>query len=74
MVKLETNDDLYTGEGETVLAALKDARVLGVVPASGGRFEFIEWCDEYFSAILTREQVLALADELRALAMPERGV
>lgn len=54
--------------GKTLLAALAGAGVLSVVRLEDGRFCFHEVCDRWFSANLTKEQVLSLADELRALA------
>lgn len=65
MIKLDTGDDFY-GNGESVLAALSDARIFSIDPEDG-QFCFTEGCDSYFSAKLTRDQVLLLADELRAL-------
>lgn len=60
--------------GDTVLEVLKGARVLTVKQAPGG-FRFRERCDRYYQVVLTREQVLALADELRALVekQPEQS-
>lgn len=58
----------HSASGETLLAALEDARVFNVSKTDDGRFEFEESCDNYFGAFLTKEQVLALAEELRALA------
>ena len=60
------NDSLMIGKN--LLDALDNAGVFSVEQLSDGRFCFIESCDRYFSANLTNEQVLALADELRALA------
>lgn len=60
--------------GDTVLEVLKEARVLTVKQVPGG-FRFRERCDRYYQIVLTREQVLALADELRALVekQPEQS-
>lgn len=59
---------------DTVLCLLKGAQVLTVKQVPGG-FRFRERCDRYFQIVLTREQVLALADELRALVekQPEQA-
>jgi hypothetical protein len=64
-----TIDDGGDGvSGKTLLDALDEARVLNVSKEETGRFRLKESCDRYFFAVLTREQLLALADELRALA------
>ena len=63
-----TIENEYGGvDGETLLEALHYARIFSVEKKEDGRFCFRESCDDYFCAILTKEQVLALADELRAL-------
>jgi hypothetical protein len=54
--------------GKTLLNALRNARVFSVTKQETGRFQIEECCDWYYFAVLTREQLLALADELRALA------
>ena len=54
-------------KGKTILDALDEARIFNVEKADDGRIIFEESCDRYFSAKLTKAQVLALADELRAL-------
>lgn len=54
--------------GEDLLDALDGARVFSVKKLDDGRFCFEESCDQYFSANLTKDQVLALAEELRAMA------
>ena len=63
---------IYVGggyrSGETLLDALDKARVFSVTKQETGLFQIEESCDGYYSAFLTREQLLALADELRALA------
>lgn len=68
MIELDGDGSFETPRGETVLDALDDARVFAIEASGDGRFRFIERCDDYFRAILTKEQVLLLADELRALA------
>jgi hypothetical protein len=55
-------------EGESLLDALDCARVLNVSKSEEGGFIFEEACDGHFRVKLTRQQVLDLADELRALA------
>jgi len=68
MIELDGDGSFETPKGETVLNALNDARVFAVKAIKDGRFRFRERCDDYYRAILTKEQVLLLADELRALA------
>lgn len=65
-----TIDDGNDGgvSGKNLLDALDEARVFNVTKLDDGRFCFEESCDRYFSANLTKDQVLALAEELRALA------
>ena len=53
--------------GATILAALGNAEVLDVERLPDGTVKLTEGCDRYFSVILTREQVIALADEIKAL-------
>ena len=67
MVAIENgNDSLVIGKN--LLDALDNAGVFSVEQLSDGRFSFIESCYRHFSANLTKEQVIALADELHALA------
>ena len=54
--------------GKNLLDALDEAGVFNIEKMEDGRFCFQESCDRYFSANLTKDQVLALAEELRALA------
>ena len=64
MVTIETSEG--PKEGASLLDALDVACVFSVVKDEG-RFVFLDGCDLIFDAVLTRDQVLALADELRAL-------
>jgi len=67
MVKID--DGSEGGQsGKNMLDALDGARVFNVEKLDDGRFCFQESCDRYFSANLTKDQVLELAEELRALA------
>ena len=68
MVELDGDGSDWTPRGKTVLDTLDDSRVFAVEANDDGRFLFVERCDDYYRAILTKEQVLLLADELRALA------
>ena len=61
-------------EYKTISEALADNRVVRVKKLEDGRFEVREMCDEWASANLTREQLLAWAEELKALAgMPNKS-
>jgi hypothetical protein len=55
-------------EYPTISEALDDNRIVSVTKQPDGRFQVLERCDDYYSSYLTREQLLAWADELRALA------
>jgi hypothetical protein len=50
-----------------VLDLLRSERVLEVCRTDEGEFCFTEKCDQWFHAVLTKEQVLELAEELRAM-------
>lgn len=66
MVTIDNGHDGATGE--TLLDALEVARVFSVQKEGPGCFRIEECCDNYFFGLLTTEQMLALADELRAMA------
>ena len=51
-----------------ILNLLEEEGIMYVTRPGPGEFVFTEACDHYFSVSLTRDQVLLLADELRALA------
>lgn len=55
-------------EAETLLDALKHAKVFEVYKTNDGRFEFVDGCDGWYSVFLNRDQVLSLAKELFLLA------
>ena len=55
---------------DTVRDWLDDARVVRFEAQPDGTVEVEERCDDYFSCHLTREQLLMLSDELRAMALP----
>lgn len=60
-------------EYPTISEALAGNRVVKITKLEAGRFEVREMCDEWASANLTREQLLAWAEELKALAgMPNK--
>jgi hypothetical protein len=52
---------------DTMLEIMKECQVFKVLK-KGYEFEVIECCDGYFGVTLTKEQMLALADEIKALA------
>lgn len=61
--------------GETFCDALKEADVVEI-EFIDGFFELRDGCDDYFVAILTPEQLIEFADELRDMALKaiqERG-
>ena len=51
-----------------ILDQLYEDCVFDVTKTKDGNFKFEEACDGYFSTFLTKEQVIALAEELKALA------
>ena len=67
MIEID-GDGLENSFGETVLAALCEAQVFIVDKTNDGRFRFTERCDDYYSAILTRDQMLLLAAEIAEMA------
>lgn len=63
--------DPYNGElreYSTITGALAENRILKITVEQDGRFLLREMGDEYFVARLTREQLIAWSEELRALA------
>ncbi len=63
---------LYNGtpkgaQGATMLAAMAEARIFNVL-VEGDQFVVEDACDYAFSVKLTQEQLVALANELLALA------
>ena len=67
-VKIESSSDGET-DGKTLLDALDEARIFSVVKTDDGRIVFEESCDCCFNATLSKNQLLALSDDLRALAV-----
>ncbi len=53
---------------QTMLGLMAECQIFSVDPTPDGKFKILERCDDYFSADLTKEQVLALAQELIDLA------
>ncbi len=52
---------------DTMLEIMDECRVFEIVKHDG-KFVLCEKCDEYFGVSLTKEQLLALADEMKSLA------
>ncbi len=55
-------------EYDSISEALADNRVVKITKMEDGKFKVREMCDEYFSSCLTREQLIAWAEELTELA------
>lgn len=56
-------------ECTSILDALKHANVMTVKLMPDGTFRVRERCDRYYAVYLTRDQLVALADELRAMVV-----
>lgn len=54
---------------DSVLEAVADAEVFMIDVEDKDRFVLTEKCDEWYSIVLTREQLLALAEEIKQLAL-----
>lgn len=72
-VKIQIDERGCTASGDTVLDALENAEIFKVSQLHDGRFLINELCDCYFIAYLTKAQILALAEELRAMACGHDG-
>ena len=68
MIEIDGDGLQWTPKSETLLLAIKDARVMSIKPTSDGRFRIEEKCDDYYSVILTKEQMLMLAEEIKSIA------
>jgi hypothetical protein len=67
-MKIELKDTYYgPAEHASILEALYAERIFSIKKTETG-FKLTECCDEFFSLDLTREQLLALADEIRDFA------
>ena len=53
---------------ETVLAGLFDCKIMHIIKHDNGDFYIEENCDEYYGTVLTKEQLIALGNELIQLA------
>ena len=60
--------DMYCIESDTVLEALAKQLIFRVEKNEEGLFDITELCDNYRELQLTKEQLLQLADEIKALA------
>ncbi len=56
------------GEFPTISAALSAKRVVSIALQKDGKFCIEEGCDGYYAVTLTPEQLIAWADEIKALA------
>lgn len=56
-------------EDESILNAFAENRLIKFTKNKDGTFGVTEMCDEYYGGKLTREQMLALAEEIRLLAL-----
>jgi hypothetical protein len=65
---IKLQDRVHTASGYTVLEAMENAEIFKVTPLHDGMFLVDVLCDYYFRAYLTKDQLLALAEELRAMA------
>lgn len=54
---------------EPILDKLAGERVFTAFPLANGMFRFRENCDDYFSVDLTKDEVMALAQELMSMAI-----
>lgn len=65
---LDVDGSSYEGEGDTMIEALKYARIFSIKKQDNGKFKIKEKCDDYFYAYLTKEQLKDLAKELLELS------
>ena len=65
--KNDAGDEYISGEGETILDCLSDARIFYIEKLENGKFKFTENCDEYFDAEMTKDQMKELIRELQEL-------
>lgn len=56
---------------DSVLDALSECRVFWIERREQGEYLFFEGCDGYFNAQLTKDQMLMLIDELKAMVENE---
>ena len=70
---IKLQDRVHTASGYTVLEAMENAEIFKVTPLHDGMFLVDVLCDYYFRAYLTKSQILALAEELRAMACGHDG-
>ena len=53
---------------DSALEAMKREKIFSITKQEDGTFVATEECDEYFACTLNRDQLIQLADEIRALA------
>ena len=57
-----------TASGDSLLDALSEARIFSITKTDQGDFVIMENCDDYFRAVLTKEQMIDLSDEIKEFA------
>ena len=61
-------DDGYLDNNyKSILEGLEDRNIINICKDNGG-FRISEACDHYYTAVLTKEQLIKLSDELREFA------
>jgi hypothetical protein len=65
---LETADEDFPGKGDSIIQALRKARVVSITE-NDGIVAIRERCDEFYEAYLTKEDLIAFSIELLNLAV-----
>ena len=68
MTYKKTDNWNNTYEAETMLGLMKEFRVFEIEKQSDGTFYAEEACDNCFSVTISKDELLTLAEELKALA------
>lgn len=71
MHKIHNKDGEFFSK-QKMLDIVSELRIFDVEKQPDGRFEIYECCDLYFSATVTKEQLIALGQELIDLANEEQ--
>jgi hypothetical protein len=50
-----------------LISKMRDDRIFLIIPDEGN-FEMVEGCDEYFGTIITKQELLQLAEEIKQFA------
>lgn len=68
MIKIDSNAPYHDRfRYETVSLALQGSNIVSISKEPDGRYKFVECCDEYYEAYLTKDQFLAWIEELKQL-------